>query len=216
MLKIFFSKQRQVESLIHRYLDDLKKTQESFAQAIEACLDKSKFALFDSLAEKTHRFESRADDVREEIKTLMYSKALIPESRGDIMGLLENIDEIPRYFELVLNIIQTQKLSIPDFIAPEVRELVRVSLESCDLMVLQVEDLFVKSTRIRELVSIIDEKESQCDLIERGLITDIFESELDPFLKLQLKELVVYIGDISDQADRVSKRINIISLKRRV
>ncbi len=216
MLKIFFRKQKQVESLIHRYLADLKKTQESFAQALEACLDKSKSDLFDSFAEKTHRFESMADDVREEIKTLMYSKVLIPESRGDVMGLLENIDEIPRYFELILNIIQTQKLSIPDFIAPEVRELVRVSLKSCDLMVLQVEDLFVKSTLIRELVSIIDEKESQCDRIERGLITDIFNSDLDPFLKLQLKELIVYIGDISDQADRVSKRINIISLKRRV
>lgn len=216
MLKFFFRKQRQVESLIHRYLDDLKKTQESFAQAIEACLDKSKFDLFDPFTEKTHRFESMADDVREEIKTLMYSKVLIPESRGDIMDLLENIDEIPRYFELLLNIIQTQKLSIPDFIVPEVRELVRVSLESCDLMVLQVEDLFVKSTRIRELVAIIDEKESQCDRIEYSIITDIFDSDIDPFQMLQLKELVVYIGDISDQADRVSKRINIISLKRRV
>ncbi len=39
---------------------------------------------------------------------------------------------------------------------------------------------------------------------------------MDPFFKLQFKELVLVIGDISDQADRVSKLVNILTLKRLV
>jgi uncharacterized protein Yka (UPF0111/DUF47 family) len=35
-------------------------------------------------------------------------------------------------------------------------------------------------------------------------------------VKLQLKELIIAMGEISDQADRVSKRVNIMTLKRRV
>jgi predicted phosphate transport protein (TIGR00153 family) len=213
---MFFRKQKQVESLIFRYLDDLRRVQENFMQAIHSRLDNCVTDQFDFLAEQTHKFESMADDVREEIKTLMYGKALIPESRGDIMGLLETIDQIPSYFELILNIIKTQKLSIPVFLIPDIRELIQVSMESCDLVIQQVEDLFMRRERIRELVSVIDQKESQCDDIERRIITRIFDSDLDPFLKLQLKELVVFMGEISDQADRVSKRINIVSLKRRV
>jgi len=146
----------------------------------------------------------------------MYSKVLLPESRGDIMGLLESIDHIPRFCEIILHIIRTQQLAIPDFIASDVREMVSVSMEACELMITQVEDLFQRGRRITELLEIIDEKESQCDVIERRIITAIFDSDIDPFLKLQLKELVLFLGEITDQIDRVSKRINIISLKRRV
>jgi len=168
------------------------------------------------LVDKAHRYESKADDVREEIKMLMYSKVLLPESRGDIMGLLESIDSIPHTLEIILNMILTQKLAIPDLIADDVREMVSLSMGTCDLMIQQVEDLFQRGSRIPELLDVIDEKESQCDVIERQIITTLFDSDIDPFQKLQLKELVVLVGDITDQIDRVSKRINIISLKRRV
>jgi predicted phosphate transport protein (TIGR00153 family) len=168
------------------------------------------------LVDKAHRYESKADDVREEIKMLMYSKVLLPESRGDIMGLLESIDSIPHTLEIILNMILTQKLAIPDLIADDVREMVSLSMGTCDLMIQQVEDLFQRGRRIPELLDVIDEKESQCDVIERQIITTLFDSDIDPFQKLQLKELVVLVGDITDQIDRVSKRINIISLKRRV
>lgn len=215
-MKFLFPKQRQVQTLVERYLDHLRHVQATFSQAINTCLEGNARHDFKVLADETHRFESKADDVREEIKTLMYSKVLLPESRGDIMGLLESIDHIPRFFEIILNIIRTQKLAIPDLITSDIKELVSVSLETCDLMIKQVEDLMHRGRLIPELVSVIDGKESQCDSIERRIIITLFESEIEPFLKLQLKELVVFLGEISDQADRVSKRINIINLKRRV
>lgn len=167
-------------------------------------------------SQSTHKYESKADDLREEINLLMYSKALIPESREDIMRLLEAIDEIPRYIELILHMIQTQKLVSPDFIILDIKELIRLSLESCDLMVKQIDALLKKREGVRALLSAIDQNESHCDHIERRIIIKIFDSDLDPFQKLQLKEMIVYMGEISDQADRVSKRVNIMTMKRRV
>lgn len=216
MLKFFFKKQRQIESLIYEYLNTLRITQKHFYQALNTCLEDKGCGDFDFLTEQTHKFESKADDIREEIKTLMYGKALIPESRGDIMGLLEAMDEIPRLLELILQMIKIQKLVIPDLIISDIRELIDISMESCDLLLEQVEALFEKNEEIRSLVSEIDQNESHCDHIERRIITKIFDSDIEPFQKLQLKELIVYMGEISDQVDRVSKRVNIISLKRRV
>ncbi len=92
----------------------------------------------------------------------------------------------------------------------------RVSLECCQLVTKQVEALFRKSEDIRSLVLTIDNNESHCDHIERRIITKIFESDLEPFQKLQLKEMVIQLGEISDQADRVSRRVYIVSVKRRV
>jgi len=216
MPKLFFKKQRQVEALIYDYLDLLETSKKHFAEAINTCLEAGVCDNFDFRTRLTHKFESKADDVREKIKELMYGKALLPESRGDIMGLLEAMDKVPRVFELVLHMIKTQKLIIPDFIASDIKELLEVSFENCELMLKQVRTLFERAKGIRSLVSTIDFNESRCDHIERGIITKIFDSDLDPFQKLQLKEMVLSLGEISDETDRISKRVNIISMKRLV
>jgi predicted phosphate transport protein (TIGR00153 family) len=190
--------------------------QKHYFKAMNICLKEGASDDFCFLVDQTHKFESRADDLRDETNELMYSRALIPESREDIMALLERVDAIPRSFEQILNMIRTQKLSFPEFLILDIQELIRVSMESCDLMAKQIDVLIKKKEGVRALMSTIDQNESHCDHIERRIITKLFDSDLEPFLKLQLKEMVIVMGEISDQADRVSKRVNIMTMKRRV
>jgi predicted phosphate transport protein (TIGR00153 family) len=215
MFKFLFKKEQEVESLIYSYLDNLKMAQENFENAMNVYLEKGPSEEFDFLIEQTHKVESRADDIRNEIGTMMYAKALIPESRGDILGLLEAIDQIPGRFQVILYMVQTQKLGTPDFLVLDIKELIGVSVECCHLLMKQMVALFKKGEDIKSLVLTIDNNESRCDHIERRIITKIFDSDLQPFQKLQLKEMIIQIGEISDQADRVSRRIYIISIKRR-
>lgn len=216
MLEVFFKKERQLESLIYSYLENMGKIQKHFSKAMNICLKEGVSDDFCFLMDQTHKFESRADDLRDETNELMYSRALIPESREDIMALLERVDGIPRSFEQILNMIRTQKLSFPEFLILDIQELIRISMESCDLMAKQIDVLIKKKEGIRALMSTIDQNESHCDHIERRIITKLFDSDLEPFLKLQLKEMVIVMGEISDQADRVSKSINIMTMKRRI
>jgi hypothetical protein len=216
MFKFLFRKEQQVQELISKYLDNLRATQEHFEKAMDCYFDFGLGENCDFLIEQTHKFESRADDCRNEIIEMMYSKVLIPESRGDILRLLESIDLIPTHFETVLFMIQGQKLKVPHFITLNFRELMRVSLECCDLVIRQVEAYFKKTEDIKPLVATIDNHESRCDHIEREIVRKIFASHLDPFEKIQLNELVVQMGEISDQADRVSRSVYIINIKRRV
>jgi len=216
MFDFFFKKERQLESLIDLYLENLTRTQEHFVKAMETCLDEGLCEEFGFLIDQTHKFESKADEIRDEINLLMYSRALIPESREDIMNLIEQVEIIPRIFELVLHLIRAQKIKLPEFIKLDVKDLIRISVESCELMIRQI-DLMMKNRQgIRALMSTIDRNESHCDHIERSLMIKVFDSDLDKVDQLQLKELIIALGEISDQADRVSKRVNIITLKRRV
>jgi uncharacterized protein len=216
MFKFLFKKEQQLESLISQYLENLSRTQEHFVKAMDTCLDEGLCGEFAFLIEQTHKFESKADEIRDEINYLMYSRALIPESREDIMSLIEQVEVIPRIFELILHLIRAQKLKIPDIIMLDVKDLIRISVESCELMIKQI-DLMLKNRQgIRALVSTIDHNESHCDHIERSLMLKVFESDMDLVHKLQLKELIIAMGEVSDQADRVSKRVNILTLKRRV
>ena len=216
MLELFFKKERQLEKLIYEYLENLGSIQSQFVKAMDLCLEKGVCDEFCFLIEQTHKFESKADDLRDEINELMYSRALIPESREDFMSLLESMDRIPGTLEVILNIISTQKIIIPDFIRQDIRELIRLSMESCDLMARQVDVMLRKEEGVRSLLSSIDQNESHCDHIERRIIIKIFDADIDPFLKLQLKEMALAMGEISDEADRVSKRVNIMNIKRRV
>ena len=216
MLNFLFKKERELEALIYSYLENLGKIQNHFGKAMKICLKDGICDDFYFLMDQAHKYESRADDLRDEVNELMYSRALIPESREDIMALIERVDEIPRSFEQILNMIRTQKLTFPEFLILDIHELIRVSLESCDMMAKQI-DVFVKKKEgVRALMSTIDQNESHCDHIERRIITKLFDSDLEPFLKLQLKEMVIVMGEISDQTDRVSKRVNIMTMKRRV
>lgn len=216
MFRFFFKKEQQLESLISQYLENLSRTQEHFVKAMDTCLDEGLCGEFAFLIEQTHKFESKADEIRDEINYLMYSRALIPESREDIMSLIEQVEVIPRIFELVLHLIHAQKLKIPDSIMLDVKDLIRISVESCELMIKQI-DLMVKNRQgIRALMSTIDHNESHCDHIERSLMLKVFGSDMELVHKLQLKELIIAMGEVSDQADRISKRVNILTLKRRV
>jgi uncharacterized protein len=216
MFDFLFKKERQLEALVDQYLENLTRTQEHFVKAMDTCLDEGLCGEFGFLIEQTHKFESKADEIRDEINLLMYSRALIPESREDIMNLIEQVEIIPRIFELVLHLIRAQKIKLPEFIKLDVKDLIRISVESCELMIKQI-DLMMKNRQgIRALMATIDRNESHCDHIERSLMIKVFDSDLDKVDQLQLKEVVIALGEISDQADRVSKRVNIITLKRRV
>ena len=217
MFKFLFKKEQRIQKLIFEYMDTVKLCQDSFLKGLQACLLKGSLCEnFDFFIKQTHKFESKADDINDEINNLMYGKALIPDSRGDILGLLGAMDEIPDLFERILYMIQTQHITVPEFLVEDIRDLVRISLECCDLLARQATALFNKTEGIRALLNTIDANESHCDHIERRIITKIFESDMEPLQKLQIKDLIVEIGNISDEAEQVSKRINIISMKRLV
>jgi predicted phosphate transport protein (TIGR00153 family) len=218
MFQFLFKKEHVVENLIYKYLETFEKTRENFNQAFYLCVEKGNCKDFDFLAEQTNKYESMADDIIDDINNQMYGKVLIPDSREDVMNLLLGLDKIPHIFEKSLFMIKYQNLEIPAFIFPDIRHLVDISVESCEILVTQVTHFLKKEKGIRDCMNRIDVAESHCDHIEKKLIADIFDpdSEIDPYLRLQFKELVVRIGDISDQADRVAKLVNVLSLKRRV
>ena len=217
MFKFLFKKENRLNELIYKYLETLQATRENFAEAMQTCVGKARCDQFDFLIERTHKYESKADDYYDEINALMYGKALIPESRADVMGLLEMIETIPRVYERVLYMIQTQKIVIPDTLLLDVQELVRISLECCDLLVKQTKALLEKQQGIRALMNTIDQNESHCDHIQRRIIIKIFDDpQIEPFDKLQIKDVIQRLGEISDRTLWVARRVNILSMTRRV
>ncbi len=217
MFAFLFKKQKQLEALIHEYMAEAKVAQDNFSQATERFLSNGRCSPdFDFLVEETHKAESRSDDIKERIEKLLFEKTLIPEFQGDILELLEYVDEIPDQFDRILYAIQRQRICLPSAMINDVKDLVAVSLEACDLMQECMKCLLHGAVSLPTLLKAVDQREGHGDHIEHRVILHIFESDMDPFQKILLRDLTMAIGDIADHVKRASRLVRIITIKRRV
>jgi len=202
---------------MRNYVNSIEIAQENFLHAMETYFDTGKCCPdFEFLVAETHKAESKSDDIQQKISLLLFEKALIPEFRGDILTLLETIDDIPDQFDRVLYNIQTQKIEMQNTIKLDFKELVTVSLESCTLTMGCVKELFKRQSDPGKILSKVDQLESHGDHIERRIIIHIFDSDWDPLQKILLRDLAFMLGDIADHAVHVCRQINLITIKRRV
>jgi hypothetical protein len=214
--KIFLKSQKHIESLYDEYLEEWRKCARCFREGMDIYFASGISEEYAFWVEHTHKMESNADDLRRRIEFELYSKALLPESRGDILGLLEAIDNILNKLESVLFQILLEKIAIPDELKASFQRIVKMSVETNELMVAAASNVFRDLDEIIKIAKEIDQKESECDHAERNAIGKLYRSDLDGYTKISLKNLIIAVGDITDRAECVSDRLVIFSVKRRV
>lgn len=216
VLDFFLRKQRLIEAYVFDYLGQWKRCLEDFRDAMDVYLTDGLGEKFDYYVEHTHKMESKADDLRKKIEWEMYSKALLPESRGDILGFLETMDKIPNKAESILYQIQLQRLVLPEELTQSMQRIVDLTCEAIRLVYEAATRLISQKGDIHKLADQIDDKESECDHAERDIIAKIFTMDIDTAEKALLKELIIELGTLTDRAENVSDRLTILSVKRRV
>jgi predicted phosphate transport protein (TIGR00153 family) len=165
---------------------------------------------------RIHTAEGEADDIRREIEVSMYTRSLFPESRGDILGLLEAMDRVPNHAESTVRMVLNQHMDIPGEYCDDLSELAGATVKCVRAMVEGVEQLFSNFVAATATVGKIDQLESEADRLEEALIDSIFGGKSKDLTKMQLKDLVEHLGGISDRAEGVADRIRIIVAKRGV
>ncbi len=213
---MFKNRQKQVQARIGGYCEEVAHCMGAFREALmEYCQHPDRERLNGRYSE-VHQFESRADDICREIEVMLYSKGLFPESRGDILGLLETMDRVPNQAESSVRMILNQHITIPEEYTDETLQLVEIACRSANAMIESARSLFTDYTNATVAIGKIDELESDGDTIEGKLIEKIFTSNMDGFEKILLRDLVKHISQISDRAENVGDRIRIIVAKRSI
>ncbi|MBN2445979.1 MAG: DUF47 family protein [Phycisphaerae bacterium] len=214
---IFSSKQKDIEKLIHTYCDVVRECLQLFEATLCHYCDSGDRERLREHSAAIHKLESKADDVRREVELMMYEKALFPESRGDILALLEGADRVPNQAEGAIRMILTQHVRIPEAFAPAVLSLVETSARAGYEMLDAICGLFSHAAATRNTLGKIDELESEVDRAQNRLIEQIFdtdEADLGGFGKLQLRDAVNHLARPSDRAENVADHIAVILAKR--
>ena len=211
----FWKKERQVRQQVEAYLHETEQCLERFRDTFAEYLADGLTERFERLVQQTHAREAAADDRRREIEQALYDQALIPESRGDILGLLEAVDLVPNKAESACFQVSTEQLARPAEFADRFEQIVAGSVAAHDDLCAAVRALFDDPSSVREIAVRVSQREGQVDGQEQALIRTIFASELESGRKILLKDLVLSLGSISDRAENAADRIRIVSVKRR-
>ena len=212
-LKLWKREEKIIEK-IEAFLDQIDSCRDLFVVTMALLVERPGDVTEDQIAD-IHRAEARADDLRRDIELQLYEKALIPESRGDVLGLIESADVIPDAFEDIVSDMHVQHLSVPEEFRQQFLELVRVNVEAYNVMRDAIRAFFYHRRDSLENLGRIDEQESQSDQIQRELIRAIFGTGMDTGDKILLRDLVNGIGAISDGAEKCADRLTLAVIKRR-
>ena len=212
-LKLWKREEKIIEK-IEAFLDQIDTCRDLFVVTMALLVERPGDVTEDQIAD-IHRAEARADDLRRDIELQLYEKALIPESRGDVLGLIESADIIPDAFEDIVSDMHVQHLSVPEEFRQQFLELVRVNVEAYNVMRDAIRAFFYHRRDSLENLGRIDEQESQSDQIQRELIRAIFGTGMDTGDKILLRDLVNGIGAISDGAEKCADRLTLAVIKRR-
>ncbi len=214
---LFFSQHAVLEKRLGEYLDHWLACVGYLRDGMHAFLAEGPGEQVDFYYARVDKAESRGDELRRGVETRLYSKALLPESRGDILGVLESLDVVINRAESVLRQVVIERLEVEPWMCQSLGRLVDGTVEACESLHEAGRSVLGGDNQpLEELAKRIDLIESRCDHLEDDLMGQVFASHLELARKLQLKDFIRRLATISDMAEAAAHRIHIVGLKRRV
>jgi len=158
--------------------------------------------------------EGRADDLRQDIEAQLYVQTLIPESRGDVLGFLENMDDIIDFSKAIMFEFFVEKPDIPAVLHGRIKKLAETAVDSTQALVQSTRSYFYDVNTVKDHLHKVAFFENESDHLAEKAKREIFELDIDLSRKLHLKNFVVSIDSISDVAEKISNRLSIAAMKR--
>ena len=211
-----FGRTQALESEIDEFLDKLSESSLLFKIAVKLYLKEGCTPDFEQKLQDVNKMESTADHLRRAIETKLYAQTLIPESRGDVLGLIENLDHLLNLFEGALWAFSIEKPDIPEEFHADFETLTEMAVLSVESLVLASRAFFRNIEAVGDHNHKVMFYEKEADKIGTKLKKAIFASELDLSRKSHLRNFVEHIDNVPDWAEDVADRLAIYSIKRTV
>ena len=209
-----FGRTKQLELQIDSFFDKVSEAAVVFRLGVRVYLKEGYTEEFVTRLDRVVELESEADVLRRDIEKHLYSNTLIPDSRGDVLGLIETMDQLLSEFEDTLWAFLIEKPTIPEELGSGYRKLTNMVIKSVDELALSGRAFFRSPHDVPAYNHKVILYEKEADKISLNLKTAIFDSSLDLSFKIQLREFADRIDGIADLAEDVADRLAIYAIKR--
>jgi len=163
------------------------------------------------LIDTVHEYESKADKLRREIITSILDGRLMPNTRSDILNLVESIDDIADFSEDIIDEIIFLRLKFTYLDLDRARQMQELLLEQFEKLIDGLKLLFIEMNQALVYARQLEEIESKLDDIEEEMIREIGQNqELDAAEKLSHRNLIKNISDLADIIEKVGDVMEVI------
>ena len=210
-----FKSSRVLEAQIDEFLDTVAEGSLVFLAGVKSYLE-GNTAEFESAIVKIDKLESKADKLSKDVEAQLYRHWLIPEHRGDVLGLLENMDNIIDTTKASLNQFSVERPDIPTQYNADFMKLTEASSAAAEAVVICARAFFRNADAVKDNLYKVHHFESEADTISDTLKRAIFASDLELAHKVQLRYFAQNVEKISDKAEEVADRLAIYTIKRNI
>lgn len=212
---MLFKKSKLIQQKADWFLDVVSAAAINYQEGIQ-CYLKEKREDFAASYQKVDKLENRADDLRREIENQLYSETLIPESRGDVLALLENMDSLVNGAKQVLANLSIEEPAIPDEFHDDLLELTRLTAAAVEAVVLSARNFLSDPLSVKREIHKVFHYESEADRVAEKLKRLVFQSSLELARKSHIRYFITAIDSLADLSENVADRMTIYTIKRSI
>ena len=210
-----FKSSQALAMKIDDFLDKVAEGCLVFRAGVHAYLDGDAESFQGRLA-AVNALEHAADELSKDVETHLYRHSLIPEHRGDVLGLLETTDTIIDTAKTSLYQFSVERPVVPAEFVPGFRKLVDVSCEASQAVVIAARTFFRDAPAVKDHVFKVNHYEQEADVISDALKRRVFDSGLELAHKIHLRYFALNIEKLSDRSKEVADRLAIYAIKRSI
>ncbi|OHV13883.1 TIGR00153 family protein [Kushneria phosphatilytica] len=165
--------------------------------------------------------EHEADELKTRIRLNLPNSMFLPVSRSDLLELISVQDKIANKIKDVAGIMLGRQMQLPDSMVGPVREYLQTAVATVHQTrqaLAELDDLLesgfgrnvseMLNHQIRELHRLEHLADDQQVVVRRQLFS--LENELPPVDVIFLYQIIDWIGEVSDRAERVGSRLQIL------
>ncbi len=211
-----FARTRELEHIIDQLHDKIIEISMVFKDAIEVYLAERRSDNYRQISKKIKTIEHDSDSLRREIESRLYEQNLIPDMRGNILQLVENLDRVVNLFDEVAHKFYIEQPDIPECYHEQLKTLVRQVSECAENMAISSRAFFRDLVTLRDYSKKVYLLEHQSDKTSGKLRKAVFDSELELAQKIQINTFVEEVADIADLAEDCIDSLLIFAIKREI
>ena len=211
-----FGDTKKLEKEIDDFVDILSEVGLVFKSIIPTYLNYSANEKFEEMVDRVKEMESKADKITKEVEHTLYEETLIPDSRSDVLRLLEHLDEVIGLYQGNCYHFSIQKPNFPKEFHQDLIELTDNVVNCVESLCLTVRSFFRDIQSVRDNAHKVTFYEKESDIKFSALARKIFDSELSLDKKMHLRYFVEKIDRICDQAEDIADEIQISAIKRSI
>jgi predicted phosphate transport protein (TIGR00153 family) len=195
---------------------DVEPLIQALADSDQAEVDKVKNRIFER--------EAKADEIKNELRLHLPKSLFMPVDRRDLLEILHLQDTIANRAQDIAGLLFERRMTIPPFMQEPLIALTARCIDTCEHSLSVIEELDEllalgfrgrEAEKVNDMLKELNDIEDETDELGIALDRALFEheDEMKPVSVMMWYQLIEWIGDLADYAEKVGDRLRLLIAK---